>query len=367
MSDKKRFWARQPGKALYTTFTILSSFVYLPFLMIYYVPPNLRQHSKWSYRQALTSQMSRLYFDFVSTIEMSTAWSLEPGKDKERFSTIQPADKDLYRGPLADSQIRPATIGGIWLPGPYEPTRDKGKRVVLHFHGGAYVTMSPRWPNMQSGPKMLEKEMSAVVLCVQYRLSSHPGGRFPAALQDAVTSFQHLLDLGVPPSQIILSGDSAGGHLATSLLRYISDQKGILPSPFAALLWSPWLNLADPHAVDKSPNSKIDFIGSALLEWGVRSFVPSFMRVYEPYISPLNHPFATETRIFVQTGTAEVLRDDALAFVDNMKGISGNQIGLHEVLHAPHDMFISAEGMGVVTEPAASIAEAQLFFQSSSD
>jgi alpha/beta hydrolase fold len=67
-----------------------------------------------------------------------------------------------------------------------------------------------------------------LVRCAQYRLSSHPGGRFPAALQDAVTSFQHLLDLGVPALQIILSDDSAGGHLALSLLRYNSDRERCL-------------------------------------------------------------------------------------------------------------------------------------------
>jgi alpha/beta hydrolase fold len=84
----------------------------------------------------------------------------------------------------------------------------------------------------QAGPKILGEEISALVLCVQYRLPSHPGGRFPAALQDAATSFQHLLDLGVPASHIILSGDSTGGQLAVSLLRYISDYPKALPKSF---------------------------------------------------------------------------------------------------------------------------------------
>jgi acetyl esterase/lipase len=88
------------------------------------------------------------------------------------------------------------------------------------------------------------------------------------------------------------------------------------------------------------------------------------MRRDEPYISLIDHPFHTEAPLFVQTGTAEVLRDDAVAFVDNMKGISGNQIGLHEVLYVPHDTFVAGYCLGFATEPVASIAAVQLFFQS---
>jgi hypothetical protein len=68
--------------------------------------------------------------------------------------------------------------------------------------------------------------------------------------------------------------------------------------------------------------------------------------------------------LFVQTGTAEVLRNDVVAFVDNIRGIPGNKVGLHEVFYAPHDTFVAGDGLGFATEPAASIAAAQLFLQS---
>ena len=51
-------------------------------------------------------------------------------------------------------------------PSPYDATMDRGKKVILHFHGGAYVVMSPRMAAVQYGPRALGKEMSAVVLCV---------------------------------------------------------------------------------------------------------------------------------------------------------------------------------------------------------
>jgi acetyl esterase/lipase len=122
-----------------------------------------------------------------------------------------PAPKEFYREVLEDPEIKPAVIGGMWYNTPYVAGKHEvqGRRVVLHFHGGAYVVGGYRpkeggiW-----GPGNLAKRFGAFVFCPQYRLSSLPNGRFPAALQDAVTSYKFLLDLGIPASSIILSGDS---------------------------------------------------------------------------------------------------------------------------------------------------------------
>lgn len=39
-----------------------------------------------------------------------------------------------------------------------------------------------------------------------------------------MTSYNYFLKLGIPASQIIFSGDSAGGDLASTLLQYIEDR-----------------------------------------------------------------------------------------------------------------------------------------------
>ena len=68
--------------------------------------------------------------------------------------------------------------------------------------------------------------------------SENTGGRFPAALQDALTSYVYLIfDLAILPSNIILSGDSAGGHMALQLLRYISDHGAELSLPLPQCAW----------------------------------------------------------------------------------------------------------------------------------
>jgi acetyl esterase/lipase len=67
---------------------------------------------------------------------------------------------------------------------------------------------------------LLQQTSAAYVFCPQYRLASNPGGRFPAQLQDAVTSLLYLTDeMQVPARKITISGDSAGGNICLALLR----------------------------------------------------------------------------------------------------------------------------------------------------
>lgn len=362
MPNKGPLRSRQPGKAIWTVFTILSLFVRLPFIFVYFLPKTLRPHSGWTYRQAVANEISKLYFNYASTVEIGTPRSLEPGPDEGRFALMPPATQNLYQGVLNDKHIRPTVVGGVWLPGPYDTTRKERTKVVLHFHGGAYVILSPRDPNATWGPDKISKEISATVLCPQYRLSSNPDGRFPAALQDALTSYKYLLDLGIPVAQIILSGDSAGAHLVISLLRYLADSHALLPSPSCALLWSPWVDLsAHPQDIDHHQNSKSDYVTSVFLEWGKRLFVPSSLPITHPYISPLGHPFATNVPIWIQVGQAEVLYNEGIQFMKNMSGISGNRIGLHEVPNAPHDIFAAGGTLGFEREWMEALASAEQF------
>jgi len=72
-------------------------------------------------------------------VEVRTPLSLKPAAEKERFVRIPPQTNDFYRGVLADTSIQPIIIGGIWYPNVYDSTSDKGRNVVLYFHGGAFV------------------------------------------------------------------------------------------------------------------------------------------------------------------------------------------------------------------------------------
>ena len=78
--------------------------------------------------------------------------------------------------------------------------------------------------------------------------------------------------------------------------------------------------------------------------WGAREYIPTQTDATSPYISPLHHPFSTETSLWVCVGGLEVLRDDGVMFADSMKA-AGNTVMLHVEPWASHS-FLSA---GLVT------------------
>lgn len=78
------------------------------------------------------------------------------------------------------------------------------------------------------------------VFAINYRLA--PETRFPGQLHDAVSAYMRLIiDLQIPPENIVFAGDSAGAGLAVATMMYLRDEGYPLPS--GAILMSPWVDL----------------------------------------------------------------------------------------------------------------------------
>ncbi|KAI4150798.1 MAG: hypothetical protein L6R39_002167 [Caloplaca ligustica] len=354
--------ARQPWKAVWIIVSILHGPLRLIFVLLYFIPPRFRPHPQWTYRQAVGNSLLKFWFSFASTVQLRTTKSLEPGSEKECFIVMKPEPPDSYLGVARDKMIKPAAVGGMWYPKPYAADTDSSKKIILHFHGGAYVLGGVRPMECGKAPAMLAKAIQGLVLCPQYRLSSEPNGRFPAALQDSITSYRYLLSLGIPSSKIVISGDSAGGNLALALLRYLSEHSKSLPQVSALLLWSPWLDLAaDPNAINRHRNEKSDYLTPKLLKWGLRSYQPSFLEATHAYLSPINNPFTTEVPILLQHGAAEVLVDEQKAFCLQMQKLPGNRIERFESANAPHNIFLDGQILGFMDESEKAVRYARKF------
>jgi acetyl esterase/lipase len=203
------------------------------------------------------------------------------------------------------------------------------------------------------------------VFTPQYRLSSNPGGRFPAALQDAITSYYYLIHtLNIPASRITLSGDSAGGNLAFTLLRYIAvhGQESSLPWPGCIWLWSPWVDVEaarNTKNIAQSPQFGTDYLGPGFGYWGVSTFAPLGAGIdgSSPWLSPLNHPFESKTPMWIQTGSLEVLYEDDVKIAGQFKEIAGNKVDLLVKEGVPHDIILVGPLTGF-TKEAAEIAKA---------
>ena len=122
---------------------------------------------------------------------------------------------------------------GAWIM----PKDERRQGVVLYLHGGGYTCGNLDYA--KGFAATLSDECGVRVFCAAYRLA--PEDRFPAALDDAVVSYQYLLSKGYPASQILLCGESAGGGLIYALCLRLKEL--CLPLPCGLIGISPWTDL----------------------------------------------------------------------------------------------------------------------------
>lgn len=208
------------------------------------------------------------------------------------------------------------------------------------------------------------------VFAPNYRLSVVPDGRFPAAFQDAVTSYYYLTKtLKIPADRITFSGDSAGGNLSLALQRYLAEygDELDLPSPAASWLWSPWIDIQaarSPESLINSPNYSTDYLTSGFSTWGARLFAPlgKGFNPADPYVSPLGHPFKTKTPFWIHTGDAEVLYFDDIKLSEELKDV-GNKVELVVDHGAPHDILLVGHLIGFTEEAGKAAKKAGEFLR----
>jgi acetyl esterase/lipase len=222
--------------------------------------------------------------------------------------------------------------------------------VLLYFHGGGYVSCSPRTHRPITAA--LARRIGCRVFSLDYRRApEHP---FPAPVEDAVKAVSWLLKSGIKPEKLALAGDSAGGGLAIATLVQLRDRGDPLPACVACI--SPWVDLLGEYAVS-NPASCAMFT----FEEGRR-----FAKVYlngasgsSPMASPVLADLHGLPPLLIQAADTELLYDDAVRL--NEKALaSGVQSKLHIYSGLPHvwQMFI-----GTVPEAGAALHEIADFVQ----
>ncbi|KAJ1302605.1 hypothetical protein OPQ81_002922 [Rhizoctonia solani] len=218
-------------------------------------------------------------------------------RSRELRGLLAPFDELEYGGPQRSKHEsgrddEPRELQGEWV-------RRDIMELDIGYQSGSYFTCM--------------EYADARVFAVDYRLA--PETRFPGALHDAVHAYRRLTDeLHVPPSRILIAGDSAGGGLTLALLMYLRDEGYELPS--GAILFSPWVDLT--MSCDSwDSNSDVDVVPrpdaddplnpvACYLGWGEN------MKRYitHPYASPLFGDFKGLPPLLIQSGDSEVLRDE---------------------------------------------------------
>ncbi len=134
------------------------------------------------------------------------------------FDSLQTYNDEVY--PVDCKPSEEGEPKGDW----YIPHNNKSKTVMLFLHGGGYAFHGAISKHFA---QMLAHEFSIPVFAPDYRLT--PEHSHPAQLEDAIAAYEYLLNKGVKPDQLVVAGDSAGGHLALMLL--LALQQKTCPNP----------------------------------------------------------------------------------------------------------------------------------------
>lgn len=217
-------------------------------------------------------------------------------------------------------------------------TRPQNCPTLLQIHGGGWVIGSK---NEQGRPLMLQMASRGwVCFSVDYRLSPH--ATFPDHLIDIKRAIewirQHGAEYGANPDFLVVTGGSAGGHLAALTALTANDpeyQPGFQSADTSVSACVPFYGVydfTDRHKIYRNPGL------SALLESRVmKASLEEALDAYEK-ASPLSRIHAKAPPFFIIHGDMDTLVPvgEARRFVNELREVSSAPVVYAEISGAQH-------------------------------
>jgi acetyl esterase/lipase len=209
----------------------------------------------------------------------------------EEVMSHYPPDPEVR---FADFSI--GQIGASWALAPGV----KKEKIILFFFGGGYSAGSVH--SHKGIMSRIAKSAEAAVLGFEYRLApEHP---FPAALEDALTVYRWLIHHPYPHNHIAFVGVSAGGGLLLSLLQRLKLEH--MPLPAGGVCICPWVDLTDRKYADRRDLLNPTRLAQASAMYRMERSAE------DPLISPLYGKLEGMPPILIQTGTRDLLHEEAV-------------------------------------------------------
>ncbi|OPA85651.1 esterase [Pseudomonas fluorescens] len=215
----------------------------------------------------------------------------------------------------------------------------------IDLHGGALVFGGGENCRIAAGRQADLHD----VICygVDYRMPpDHP---YPAALDDCMATYRHVLKLHAP-EHIVIGGRSAGGNLAAAMVLRARDEG--LPLPAALVLLSPEVDLTE-SGDSFQVNRTVDVVLPNPL-MGANLLYAAGEDLSHPYLSPLFGDFAAGfPPTFLQSGTRDLFLSNTVRM---HRALRQAQIPaqLHVFEAMPHGGFMGApEDAELMAEVAA--------------
>ncbi len=267
-------------------------------------------------------------------------------RDAARFFVVPEGAnfaEDLLRVP-EDGRADPIPV--TWA----SRNRPDRRKVILYLHGGAFIAGSAR-THRHLGAALAGAAGVRAVL-PDYRLApEHP---YPAALDDAVAVYRHLLGLGYAPGEVAVAGDSAGGGLVFSLLLRAAEEG--LPCPACAVGFSPWVDLTGRQPSMRR-NARRDVMLPAGRALEVAELYLGGQDAADPLASPVFGAWRDPPPALVIASRSEILVDEAIALAEALRR-GGGDVRLELWRGLPHAWPIF---FGLIPEAGAVVAHAGAF------
>ena len=194
-----------------------------------------RVQTRGSARSRATAALSkRTIRPLTAAIPIEQAWGLWLSRQ------ILAGLMDACGPPLSGTHVEHVDTvlpDGRRLVGEWVQAQDvsRGPSAIYYIHGSGYVLCSPRTHRRLAA--WLSRLTGLAVFVVEYRLA--PRHRFPTAADDVRTGWDWLTEQqGLSAEQLVIAGDSAGGHLAVDLVLQPD-----IAAPAAMALMSPLFDM----------------------------------------------------------------------------------------------------------------------------
>lgn len=220
------------------------------------------------------------------------------------------------------------------------PEGQNADSALLFLHGGGWTTESvDTYDRVCSA---LAKATAHTVVSVEYRLA--PEDRFPTALMDCYAAAKALYAdssiLHVPPENITLIGDSAGGNLAAALSLMAREKGEFLPTR-QILIYPALYN----DYTQNSPFPSVRENGTDFLLTSVK--LCQYLNLYKrddrdlqnPYFAPLlAEDLSGQPATLIITAEYDPLRDEGEEYGRRLAA-AGNKAEVHRIKDALHGFF----------------------------
>jgi len=220
-------------------------------------------------------------------------------------------------------------------------TRSSAKRpIILFIHGGGFIAGELR--TVEECCCLIAKTADSIVVSVDYRLA--PEHKFPQGLDDcygaAIWVLGNAEALGGDPGKVIISGDSAGGNLATEVCLMLAKNQRIqrsLPAIALQFLVYPGVDLS----WDMSKFSGVEYGPSKEeIDWMLKHYLSNPNDVTNPAVSPLLADIdgLSLPPAFIVTAEFDPLREQDIAYARKLEQ-SGVKVWQREYPGMVHGFF----------------------------